>query len=167
MNHGMIAGVVTSVCAYAAVAQAQPEAGGVNVVGMPTSQQAGSPAGTASGGTPLPAGGAQQQSPFSLLLPMILVMAVVLILPMIAGRKEKKKRAEMMASLKRGDRVMTTGGIIGTIIDLSDEDVVLRMEEGRIRFSRNAIHQVLTATRVKSEATITEPKPADAATAKA
>jgi preprotein translocase subunit YajC len=47
----------------------------------------------------------------------------------LGGRKEKKKRAALMASLKKHDKVQTVGGIIGTVVELTAEEVVLRVDE--------------------------------------
>ncbi len=61
-------------------------------------------------------------------------------------KKELKVREDMLKNMKRGDRVVTAGGIIGTIVDVRDADVVLKVDEStntKIRFSRDAIKRVL------------------------
>lgn len=78
-------------------------------------------------------------------LPAMLVVMVVM--SFVAGRKDKKKREELMKSLQRGDKVMTTGGMIGHIAELSDNEAVLRMEDGRVRIVRSAIQSVLESKR--------------------
>jgi preprotein translocase subunit YajC len=72
---------------------------------------------------------------------ILMIMTTVL-----SGRKEKKRRAALMASLGKLDRVQTSAGIIGTITELKDDEVVLRVDEAsntRIRFNRAAIASVL------------------------
>jgi preprotein translocase subunit YajC len=59
----------------------------------------------------------------------------------------------MMASLKKQDKVQMIGGEIGTIAELTDDEVVLRVEEGRIRFARSAVQAVL-ASKGKPESTM-------------
>lgn len=74
------------------------------------------------------------------------VLLFMIIFSMLAGRKEKKARAQMLASIGSNDRVQTVGGIIGTIVEIRDEEVVLRVDENtntRIRFSKAAVQQVL------------------------
>lgn len=112
-------------------------------------------------------GSAPPTGPTSLLgSPFVLVLGMLLIIVMtsvMGGRKDKKKRAEMMASLKRQDRVQTLGGIIGTIVELKDDEVVLRVDEGtntRIRFARSAIQQILRESATKN-GTQTESKPSE------
>jgi preprotein translocase YajC subunit len=83
------------------------------------------------------------------MLPVMLVLMVVM--TTMTGRKDKKKRAELMASLKKNARVQMVGGEIGTIVELSDTEVVLRVEEGRIRFARSAVQTVLDSAKAKAE----------------
>ena len=61
-------------------------------------------------------------------------------------RTQDKKRTDMLSALKRGDRVQTIGGILGTVVEARDADVLLKVDESsntKIRFSRSAIHRVL------------------------
>ncbi|MHC4530564.1 MAG: preprotein translocase subunit YajC, partial [Planctomycetota bacterium] len=44
-------------------------------------------------------------------------------------QKQKQQRRKLIQSLKKNDRVLTAGGIIGTIVDIKDEEVVLKVDE--------------------------------------
>ena len=60
-------------------------------------------------------------------------------------KKEQKKRQEMLDSLKKGDKVTTAGGIIGTVVDIRDEEITLKVDESanvRMKFLRGAIRQI-------------------------
>jgi preprotein translocase subunit YajC len=98
--------------------------------------------------------------------PLVLVFGMLLIIMLttvLGGRKEKKRRAELLSSLKRQDRVQTMGGIIGTIVEMKDDEVVLRVDEGtntRIRFARSAIQQVLRESSAKESPQV-EGKPVE------
>jgi preprotein translocase subunit YajC len=62
-------------------------------------------------------------------------------------KKEEQSRADMLKNMKRGDKVVTAGGIMGTIVDVRDADVVLKVDEGsntKIKFTREAIKRVVT-----------------------
>jgi preprotein translocase subunit YajC len=64
-----------------------------------------------------------------------------------AKRKEQKTRDDMLKNMKRGDRVMTIGGILGTVVDVRDTDVVLKVDESsntKIKFTRDAVKRVVT-----------------------
>jgi preprotein translocase subunit YajC len=80
------------------------------------------------------------------LVPMILAL-VVLWWIMARGRsKERQKYEQMLASLKKNDRVQTIGGIIGTVADVRDNIIVLKVDETnnvKIHFNRAAIKEVL------------------------
>ena len=90
--------------------------------------------------------GAPRQSPFSGFGMMLILMMVVFFVFIMGGqRKEKKKKAKLLASLAKGDKVQTVGGILGTVIELRDSDIVLKVDENantRIKFSRSAIQSV-------------------------
>ena len=81
--------------------------------------------------------------------PLFPLMVGVLILYLFVFRSKRttdKKRTDMLANLKRGDKVQTIGGILGTVVEARDSDVLLKVDESsntKIRFSRNAIHRVV------------------------
>jgi preprotein translocase subunit YajC len=63
-----------------------------------------------------------------------------------AQKKEKLKRQELMESLRTNDTVQTTGGIIGRIAEIRDDEVVLRVDEStntKIRFAKVHIAGVI------------------------
>ena len=60
-------------------------------------------------------------------------------------QRERQKHARMLAALKRNDRVQTIGGVIGTIVEVRDHEVVLKVDEHnnvKMRFVRGAIKDV-------------------------
>ena len=81
--------------------------------------------------------------------PLFPLMVGVLILYLFVFRSKRqtdKKRTDMLSSLKRGDKVQTIGGILGTVVEARDTDVLLKVDESsntKIRFSRSAIHRVV------------------------
>jgi preprotein translocase subunit YajC len=81
------------------------------------------------------------------LMPFILLL-VILYFFLIRGRqKEQKKRREMLAAVKKNDRVMTIGGIVGTVVNVRDEEVVLKVDEAanvKLTFTRGSIQRVLS-----------------------
>lgn len=80
----------------------------------------------------------------SMWFPMILVFAVFYFVMIGPERKARKKREAMLAAMKKGDQVVTSSGLHGTIAALADDVVTLSVDEGvRLRFSRAAIQTVL------------------------
>jgi preprotein translocase subunit YajC len=87
-------------------------------------------------------------SPFGggFLFLMIGLLGLMIFMSSMSARKEKKKRAELMSSLARYDRVQTIGGVIGTIVELKDTEVVLKVDEStntKITFARSSVQGVL------------------------
>jgi preprotein translocase subunit YajC len=80
-----------------------------------------------------------------LLLPVLLIG--VMYLMMIRPQQKKQKQwAQMLAELKTGDKVTTTGGIRGTIISLKDDSMIVRVAPDgiKIEVAKNAIASVTT-----------------------
>ncbi len=81
------------------------------------------------------------------MIPLLFVMvAVMMLMTTLSGRKEKKKRKALMESLGKGDKVLTIGGQIGVVDSVRDAEVVLRIDENsnaKARFTKASIQQVL------------------------
>ncbi len=113
----------------------------------PVGESTGQPSGPAGAGGPGGQGG-KPASPFGMLFPLLLgLMIFMLITSMFSGKKEKKRRAEMLAAIKKRDKVQTAGGIIGTVVEAKGDEIVIKTEGTRMRFSRAAIQQVLKSAR--------------------
>lgn len=61
-------------------------------------------------------------------------------------RKAAKRHQEVLAALKRGDQVMTEGGILGEVIHLGDDRITIKSAESRIVVARGKIARVVNAT---------------------
>ena len=91
------------------------------------------------------AGGASGLISFA---PLILVFVVFYFLLIRPQQKKAKQHKEMLTALRRGDRIVTSGGIIGTITKVaSDTELVVEIAEGvRVRLVRGMISEVLAKT---------------------
>lgn len=97
-----------------------------------------------------PAGGAGTKGPPSGLGPIIWLLPLVLLFFIIMSgstqRKEKKRMQSLLSNLKKQDRVLTIGGLIGTVVEIRDDEVALKIDENantRVRFTKSSIQQVL------------------------
>ncbi|MBX7057799.1 MAG: preprotein translocase subunit YajC [Leptospirales bacterium] len=123
-----------------------------------------------SASAPTPSSGAQQapapgsQSPFGFGDPFFFVVIGGLFLfmwlfVMRPQRKEEKRKKEMLSLLKKGDRVVTTAGILGSVANVKDETVTLNVGDGaRIEFLRSAISSVVSENGTAVE--VADSKPA-------
>jgi preprotein translocase subunit YajC len=75
-------------------------------------------------------------------LPLILIFYLLLIRPQQVQQKKLKK---MLAELKKGDKVVTSGGIIGTIVGMDDHKTVLRIaDDVKVEILKSAVVSVVT-----------------------
>jgi preprotein translocase subunit YajC len=82
----------------------------------------------------------QQPGLLGFLLPMVLVFAIFYVLVLYPARKRQKKLQEMVSALKRGDMVVTNGGILGRVVRADDETVTLTVATNvDIKFTKGAI----------------------------
>ena len=58
-------------------------------------------------------------------------------------RRQQERQRQLLASLQRGDRVVTSGGIIGEVVHLKDEEVTIRSAESRLVVQRTNIANIL------------------------
>jgi preprotein translocase subunit YajC len=79
-------------------------------------------------------------SPFTSLLPILMIMAIFFFLVILPMRKRQSKVQAFLSELKTGDKVITSGGIYGTITRVEDATLQLQIaDKVRIDVSRNAI----------------------------
>ncbi len=78
------------------------------------------------------------------LLPLVFIFVVFYFLLVLPQQRQRKKWQQMVSELKNGDRVVTSGGVRGTIIALRDDYVHLRVppDNLRIEVSRSAVVSV-------------------------
>ncbi|MGZ8828890.1 MAG: preprotein translocase subunit YajC [Thermoanaerobaculia bacterium] len=78
-------------------------------------------------------------------LPILAIGLVFYFIVIAPAGKQRKKTQAMLSSLKKGDRVVTSGGIYGTIQGVEADVVYLKIAENvKIKVSRSAISSVLT-----------------------
>jgi preprotein translocase subunit YajC len=86
---------------------------------------------------------AAPSSPFGSLgtfVPLILMFGVFYLLIIRPQAKKAKLHQQMLSQLKKGDEVATTGGLIGRISGIKDDEVTLQVQEGvRLRVLRSAV----------------------------
>jgi preprotein translocase subunit YajC len=73
-------------------------------------------------------------------LPLVLIMVIFYVMLILPAQRRQKKTNEMLAALKTGDKVLTSGGIYGTIVGLEGEAVQLRIaDQVKVKVARSAI----------------------------
>ena len=83
-----------------------------------------------------------QRSPLMQMLPFILLFVVMYMLLFRGPRKKQQQHKQMVQSLTKNDKVQTIGGIIGTVVDIRDDEITLKIDESnntKIKILRSAI----------------------------
>ena len=91
---------------------------------------------------------------FGSLLPMMAIMfAVVYFLMIRPEQKKQKQRQAMLTAIKKGDRVMTTAGIIGTVGSIKDATMMVKIAENTVvEFTKSAVTSVLNKDGTEKQA---------------
>lgn len=93
------------------------------------------------------AGGAPAGAAFAQFIPLILIFAIMYFLMIRPQQKRVKQHKEMVAALKKGDQVVTQGGIIGKVASVRDEELEVEIASGvKVRVVRGTVSQVLSRT---------------------
>src|SRR5215831_8464605 len=93
-------------------------------------------------------------NPLLSFLPLIFIVAIFYFLVFMPMQRQKKQQAQMLANLQSGSEVLTTGGIVGTIVSISGDMLIVRVKPDNIKLqvARSAVSGL-----IKQEA-VTEKK---------
>ncbi|GKS10372.1 UPF0092 membrane protein YrbF [Paenibacillus chitinolyticus] len=85
-------------------------------------------------------------------IPLILMFLVLYFLLIRPQQKRTKTRNMMLANLKKNDKIVTIGGLHGTILEITDDIVVLRVNDAtKMTFDRSAVNTVVMSSAVAEE----------------
>lgn len=91
---------------------------------------------------PTPPGGGTMD----ILFPLLLGVAFVYFFIIRPQKREQEEKQQLLSALKKNDRVVTTGGMYGTIVNIKEDEVTLRVDDQakvKIRFAKAAIAKVV------------------------
>jgi preprotein translocase subunit YajC len=74
-------------------------------------------------------------------LPLVLIAAIFYFLVFMPMQRQKKQQAQMLSGLQSGNEVLTTGGIVGTIVSVADDTIVVRVKPDNVKLqiARSAV----------------------------
>jgi preprotein translocase subunit YajC len=100
---------------------------------------------------------------FTSLLPLILIFAVFYFFLIRPQQKKAQQLREVLSSLRRGDRILTNGGLIGVIVKIvSEQELQVEIAEGvRVRVARAMVADVLSKTEPARELPEEQPRSED------
>lgn len=83
---------------------------------------------------------AQAVNPIANLFPLILIFVIFYFLLIRPQKTKEKERQKMLSNLNKNDEIVTTGGIYGTIVNVKDKTVILRVDENiKIEIEKNCV----------------------------
>ncbi|MBS1873102.1 MAG: preprotein translocase subunit YajC [Acidobacteria bacterium] len=90
---------------------------------------------------------AQGGNPLLQFLPLLLIVGIFYFLVFMPMQRQRKQQAQMLKDLQNGNIVLTTGGIVGTIVSLNPDDtLILRIKPDNVKLqvARSAISSLVT-----------------------
>ena len=86
---------------------------------------------------------AQQVSPLVNLFPLIIIFVVFYFLLIRPQKAKEKEHQKMLLNINKNDAIVTTGGIHGTVVNVKDKTLVLRVDENvKIEIEKNCVAYV-------------------------
>jgi preprotein translocase subunit YajC len=88
-------------------------------------------------------------NPLMSFLPLIFIVAIFYFLVFMPMQKQKKQQAAMLSNLQTGTDVLTTGGIVGTIVSITDTTLILRVKPDNVKLQvmRSAVASLVDAAK--------------------
>ena len=99
----------------------------------------------------------QQQTPAAnpvmSFLPLIFIVAIFYFLVFMPMQRQKKQQATMLAGLQAGNEVVTTGGIVGTVVSVAQDTLILRVKPDNIKLqiARSAVASMVNPEKALEE----------------
>lgn len=91
------------------------------------------------------ANGQQSASPWSTLVLMLVLMLLFWLFFIRPQSKKAKEQKQYQESLKKGDKIVTIGGIYGKIVEISEKTVVIESQGTKLEMDKSAINAEASA----------------------
>ena len=91
-------------------------------------------------------GGSGQGNPFALWLPIILIFAIMYFLIFRPQAKKQKQQRMMIDALRKGDKIITSGGIYGTIAGIKEKEgtIIVKVDDNtKIEMVKSSVAQIV------------------------
>jgi preprotein translocase subunit YajC len=92
---------------------------------------------------PAPQQGGSSAPGWTSFVPLILLLVVFYFLLIRPQQKKAKEHAELLKQLRPGDKVLTSGGVIGTVIGVKEKVVSLRSGDAKLEVTKSAVGEIL------------------------
>lgn len=91
-------------------------------------------------------------SPMSLIFMIIAIFAVMYFLMIRPQQRQKKQHQELLGKITKGDKIVTSGGMYGTVAGVKDSTVIVKIADNvKVELNRSAISQIVSSKSSKSQ----------------
>jgi preprotein translocase subunit YajC len=98
------------------------------------------------------ANGAAQTSMLGALIPFVIIFAIFYLLIIMPARKKQKQHQSMVGALKGGERVVTAGGVFGTVTRVMDDRIEVQVDSNtKLQVTKGSISTVLDPTGIEKK----------------
>ena len=96
-------------------------------------------------GAPAPAAtpGQPQGSPLGFIVPMALIFVIMYFMMIRPQSQQRKRQAQLLETLKSGDKVVTSSGIVGVVVTVKDRTVSLRSADAKMEVTKSSVTEIL------------------------
>ncbi|HMQ68041.1 MAG TPA: preprotein translocase subunit YajC [Ignavibacteria bacterium] len=92
------------------------------------------------------------ESILSSIVPFLLIIVIFYFLILRPQQKRQKERAQLLESIKKGDKVITSGGIHGTVEGIEDKTLLIKVSDNlKLKMERSAVSTIIGVTDVEPE----------------
>jgi preprotein translocase subunit YajC len=112
----------------------------LNLLNAFLAQATATPPAAAPAGTP---GAQPQSSALGFVVPMILIFVIMYFMMIRPQSQQRKRLAQLLATLKSGDKVVTTSGIVGVVVTVKDKTVSLRSADAKMEITKSSVVEIL------------------------
>ena len=99
-----------------------------------------------------PAQPGQQQPPFwTSLVPLVLLVVVFYFALIRPQQKKQREHAELLKTVRPGDKITTTGGIVGVVISVKERTISLRSADSKFEITKTAVAEISERSGESSE----------------
>jgi preprotein translocase subunit YajC len=100
-----------------------------------------------------PAPKAGGQDPMTFLIMMAVIFAIIYFLMILPQRKKQKETQNMLSNMKKGDKVLTIGGMLGTVGNVKDTTVMVKIAENTVvELKKSAIASIVNEEKERADA---------------
>ena len=95
---------------------------------------------------------APASNPLMQFLPLVFIVAIFYFLVFMPMQRQKKQQAQMLSNLESGAEILTTGGIVGTIVNITGDMLVIRVKPDNIKLqiARSAVSSLIKSEKASS-----------------